>query len=129
MFPLFILAIENDDDRAFIQLLYEQYYPVMKKKAYEISRDYNATNDLVNNSFIKLIDKIPTLRSLDCCKRTAYIVYTIKLKCFRGFPNKRGCNEAKVLLRHTFTLYNFVEITQKIFLGNMKCLKHFKRLI
>ena len=78
MFPVIISAIENDDDRSFIAQLYEQYYPIMKKKAYELTRDYSITDDLVNDAIIKLIKKIPTLRSLDCYKRTTYIVYTIR---------------------------------------------------
>ncbi|TAH75096.1 MAG: sigma-70 family RNA polymerase sigma factor [Anaerolineaceae bacterium] len=72
------LAIENESDREFISGLYIQYYPIMKKKAYEITRDINVTDDIIHDAFIKLIDKIPSLRSLSCYKQTSYIVSTIK---------------------------------------------------
>lgn len=77
MLALF-LAIENESDREFVSGLYVQYYPIMKKKAYEITRDISVTDDIIHDAFIKLIDKIPTLRSLSCYKQTSYIVITIK---------------------------------------------------
>lgn len=78
VYPLFILTIENDDDRKCIADLYIQYYPIMKKKAYDISRNYNVVDDLINDAFIKLINKISILKSLGCCKRTSYIVSAIR---------------------------------------------------
>ncbi|ADY54474.1 RNA polymerase, sigma-24 subunit, ECF subfamily [Syntrophobotulus glycolicus DSM 8271] len=78
MYLLIILAIENDEDRYFIAQLYKQYYPLMKKKAYEILHDYSVIDDLINDAFIKLIGKISILRSLECYKRTSYIVNTIR---------------------------------------------------
>lgn len=78
MYPLFLLGIEDEDDRNIIADLYEQYYPIMKKTAYEISGDYNVVEDLINDAFVKLINKTPILKSLGCCKRTSYIVYTIR---------------------------------------------------
>jgi RNA polymerase sigma-70 factor (ECF subfamily) len=73
-----LILIENSDDKDFVYELYVQYYPIMKKKAFEITRDYSIIDDLINDAFIKLIDKVPLLRSLECCKRTSYIVYTIR---------------------------------------------------
>ncbi len=78
MIPIFIMSIENEDDRNFIAELYENYYPIMKKKAYFFSGDYTVVDDLINDAFVKLIDKISILRALECCKRTSYIVFTIK---------------------------------------------------
>ncbi len=85
---LLLMAIENDDDREFLSELYEQYYPIMKKKAYEITQDYHSVDDIINDSFIKLISKISILRSLDCCKRTSYIVHTIRNKSFDYLKHK-----------------------------------------
>lgn len=78
MYPVIVSAIKSDDDQSFIMQLYEQYYPIMKKKAYEIVSDYSVVDDLINDTFIKLIENISTLRSLEYCKRTSYIVHTIR---------------------------------------------------
>lgn len=81
MLPLFLLTIENDDDKEFIRDLYENYYPIMKKKAYEMTNDYSVVGDLINDAFIKLINKVEVLRSLECGSRTSYIVYTVRNVC------------------------------------------------
>lgn len=78
LYPIILFTIENDDDRDFIEELYTQYYPIMKKKVYEITRDYSVIDDLINEAFIRLINKLSILRSLECCKRASYIVHTIK---------------------------------------------------
>lgn len=86
---LLLAAIEDEDDRDYISQLYEQYYPIMKKKAYDITQDYNIVDDLINDSFIKLIDKISVLRSLDCCKRASYIVHTIRNVSFNYVKHRK----------------------------------------
>jgi len=73
-----MIPLESNDDKDFITQLYNQYYLLLKKKAYEITHDYTAVDDLINESFIQLIGKIDVLRSLDENKRTSYLVYTIK---------------------------------------------------
>lgn len=80
MLPLVASVIEetDEDDRAFIAVLYRQYYPLMKKKAFEISHDYSVVDDLINDAFVRLIEKTSILKSLECCQRTSYIVYTIR---------------------------------------------------
>lgn len=73
-----ISTICTDDDREFIQKIYENYYPIMKKKVYEVLKDYSCVDDIINDSFIKLIGKIKTLKNLDDKKLVAYLVYTVK---------------------------------------------------
>lgn len=78
----FLTIMEDEDDKAYITSLYRQYYPLMKKKAYSIIRDNGVVGDLIQDAFLKLIPKIPLLRSLSCYKTTSYIVYTLKHVCF-----------------------------------------------
>lgn len=90
-------AIEDENDRDFLSQLYEQYYPVMKKKAYAITHDYNVVDDLINDAFIKLIDKVSILRSLDCCKRASYIVHTVR-NISLNYVKRREANNKKRFL-------------------------------
>jgi RNA polymerase sigma-70 factor, ECF subfamily len=78
---MFLALVEDDKDKTYITDLYLQYYPLMKKRAYRITGDYAIVDDLIQDAFLKLIPKIPILRSLDCYKRTTYIVYTLKHVC------------------------------------------------
>lgn len=76
--PFAILAIENDDDRAFMEKLYIDHRKVMFKKAYSLLRDLNDTEDAINTTCLALIKKITLLRSFDNCTLRSYIVSSIR---------------------------------------------------
>ncbi len=92
---IFINTVSNDDDREFIEHLYKTYYPIMKKKAYEITNEISIVDDLINEAFISIIGKISTIRALDCCKRATYIVYTIKNTAI-NYVNSRSAKQRKM---------------------------------
>ncbi|WP_405107077.1 sigma-70 family RNA polymerase sigma factor [Paenibacillus sp. FSL K6-1217] len=62
--------------------LYENHYPLMRKKAFNIIKDQEVIDDLIQEAFIKLIPKTSLLRSLSGCKVTSYVVNTIKHYCY-----------------------------------------------
>jgi len=76
MIMLMITALESDDDKAFILNLYRNYYGLVRKTVYHITRDADHAEDLANDTFIKLIEKISLIRTLESCSLAAYIVYT-----------------------------------------------------
>lgn len=76
MIMMLIAAIEGDDDKAFMLNLYQDYYGLVRKNVYNITHDANNKEDLINDTFIKLIEKISLIRTLDSCKTAAYVVYT-----------------------------------------------------
>lgn len=76
MILLMISEMENDDDKAFMLYLYESYYPLVRKTIYGIIHDVKDIDDLTNDIFIKLIEKISLIRDFDCCKTVSYVVFT-----------------------------------------------------
>jgi RNA polymerase sigma-70 factor (ECF subfamily) len=76
MIMVAIAAMEGDDDKAFMLNLYNDYYGLVRKTVYNITRDADSSEDLTNDTFIKLIEKVSLLRTLDCCRLAAYVVYT-----------------------------------------------------
>ncbi|MHA7581462.1 RNA polymerase sigma factor [Paenibacillus vandeheii] len=76
---MFISALkEVKSDEHFFTELYGQYYSIMKKKALNISRDPIVAEDLVQESFVRLIDKKQTLRMLEPNKLYFYVLQTIQ---------------------------------------------------
>ena len=73
---LLISSLGEDSDKDFMLDLYQDYYALVRKNIYGITYDASHTEDLINETFLKLIGKISLLRTLECCKRTAYVVYT-----------------------------------------------------
>lgn len=83
----------NDDDRAFMLDLYKNYYSLARKTIFSITHETKDIEDLVNDSFIKLIDRIPLIRTLDCCKTTAYVVYTFRSVAINYIKHKKVENK------------------------------------
>lgn len=73
-----ISALADDNDRTFVLKLYQEYYGLVRKTAYNLTKDSDSSEDLINDTFIKLINKISVLRTLDCCRVAAYVVYTAR---------------------------------------------------
>lgn len=65
MIPIIIQTIENEDDREFMAALYNTYHRLLYKAIFDIVHDPWHTDDIMQTVLLKLIDRIPLLRSLD----------------------------------------------------------------
>lgn len=77
MFVL-MMAHLDDDDRDFILKIYKNYYSYARKKIYDITHDNERIEDLIDDVFVKLIEKISVIRTLSSCSLTSYVVFTIR---------------------------------------------------
>nr|WP_041285575.1 sigma-70 family RNA polymerase sigma factor [Desulfoscipio gibsoniae] len=75
---MIIAAMEGEDNKAFMLNLYRDYYGLVRKTVYNITHDADNVEDLINDTFIKLIEKISLIRTLESCRLAAYVVYTSK---------------------------------------------------
>lgn len=64
MIPIFILAIEDDADRIFMINLYEQCQKAMYYQALDILHDHGEAEDTVHDVLVKLMDRIPMLKTI-----------------------------------------------------------------
>lgn len=76
--PFFLLLMENESDRAFMENLYATYGTLMYHQARLISRSDADAQDAVSDALLALMKKISFLRSLPCNKLKAYIVITVR---------------------------------------------------
>ena len=84
MLPICILAIRDDDDRAYMTRLFVKYQRLMYRTIYDILVDKWATEDVLQTTLLRLIDHLDTLRRLEpeglagyiaaACRHTAYNV-------------------------------------------------------
>jgi RNA polymerase sigma-70 factor (ECF subfamily) len=77
-FPIAILAIENDDDREYMEKLYIDHRQIMYKKAYFMLCNQQDAEDVINTACVALINNLSRLRDFDSCTLRAYIVSTIR---------------------------------------------------
>lgn len=88
MIPFCILAIEDDSEREFMTVLYNQYNRLMYHEIYKILNDPWATEDVLQTALEKLIPKAKELRTKDRNHLINYIIATCR-------------NTAKNYLRNT----------------------------
>ena len=74
MIPFCILAIENDDDREFMAELFLRYQRLLYNEIYEILKNLWNTEDVLQATLVKLIDKISELRKKEEAKLVSYMV-------------------------------------------------------
>ncbi|MEL1134140.1 sigma-70 family RNA polymerase sigma factor [Desulfitobacterium sp. THU1] len=72
------ITIKDDHEKNYILNLYQDYYGLVRKSIFKITHDNGNIEDLVNDTFIKLIEKISLIRTLESCKLATYIVCTAR---------------------------------------------------
>ena len=77
MFVL-LATLTDESDKDFILGLYRNHYALVRQVIYGITRDRDDLEDLINDSYIRLIKNVSTLQALDCHKTVAYLVYTAR---------------------------------------------------
>lgn len=78
MIPYCILVIEDEDDRDFMRQLFENYQRLMYHEIAQIAHDRWTVEDVMQSTLVKLIDKIPLLRSFDRNRLVNYIISAAK---------------------------------------------------
>lgn len=78
MFPAFILTIEDDDQRSFMERLYLDHRSSMYRTAMGILQNSADAEDAVQNVFLALCGKIPQLMEMNCYILRSYIVISTR---------------------------------------------------
>ena len=74
MLPLFIAAMEDDIRREFMEELYLRYSAPMLKKAFAVVCDKGLAEDVVQSTFLLLIQKADMLMEVDPAKLPYYLM-------------------------------------------------------
>lgn len=79
MAPVMVfLAMENEQDRAFITQIYLDYRKLMYAVAMEIVRDPQAAEDMISAALTEMIEQIETLKKINCCRLRSYIASIVR---------------------------------------------------
>lgn len=73
-----ILLIEDEKQRGFIESIYLDYGKLIYHIAYGVLKNHHDTEDIVNTTMLNLFKKIDTLQGLTQIKLQAYIVFAAK---------------------------------------------------
>lgn len=89
MFPIVIMAIENDEDREFMKQLYMKHRISMFKMARSLTKSNVDAEDVVSDVCVSLIKKIDHIQQLDCNVLEGYIVSTVKNTAFTLYRRRQ----------------------------------------
>ena len=78
MVPVIILTIEDESDREFMTRLYLDNERIMYSEMRKMGADSWIMDDVLQDSLIRLIDKIDILRGLEQRKQVNYIITTVR---------------------------------------------------
>lgn len=72
----------KEDDEIFLTQIYNQYYPLMKKIAFNIVANKSDAEDVVQSALINMMKYVDVLKKLNDGQLGAYIAITIKRKAY-----------------------------------------------
>lgn len=90
MIPIILMTIENDDDREFMIKLYMDYQSLMRKQVLFLLKDTSLTDDMINETCIKLIENLDVLKQINCWALPTYIVFTVRSAVLDYMKSKRS---------------------------------------
>lgn len=93
MIPYCILAIEDDNDRAFMEALYQNYQRLMYSEIYKVVKNEWDTDDVLQSVLVKLIDKLPTLQGKERNRLVNYIISTCRNTAYNFVRDRKQPRE------------------------------------
>lgn len=89
MISAMISAIENDFERDFMADIYQRYYGAMLAKAKSLLSSEEEAEELVQEVFIKLIERTETVAAVEKKKLPAYLISAVKYSAFNYYRKKK----------------------------------------
>ena len=91
LFPLAIIELDDESDKAFMKNVFEDFQKIMYLKAYSVMKNTHDAEDIVNECWIALCDHIPLLRELkqkSFCDLRRYLVIAVRNACINRMNKK-----------------------------------------
>ena len=92
-----LTVIEDDGERNFLVDLYTNYYGFVRKTVYGVIKEHTDIEDLIDDVYLKLIEKAPVLKTLNRNRTITYMYYTAKSVAI-NFIVRRDLHKSHILL-------------------------------
>lgn len=114
--PYAVMIIESEDDRNYMEWLYEKHQRLMLATAWKYTSDQFEVEDIVSDSIVSLIKKVDQLRSMEHNALRLYIVSTVRNTSINHFKKRKGIDDRFVLIGDEMVsqLVAYDNIEQKI---------------
>lgn len=76
--PAFLALIADEAPRGFMEELYFTYRSAMYEAAYAVMRHHQDTEDIIQDTILKLIEKFELLQRFECFTLRSYVVISVR---------------------------------------------------
>lgn len=77
MLSVYLMMIDNSDDRIKFEKVYKNYRNIMLNRAYEILKERQLAEDAVHNAFLKIINNLPKIYDADSNETKWYVIVIV----------------------------------------------------
>ena len=77
MLSVYLMMIDNSDDRIKFEKVYKNFKNIMLNRAYEIVKERQLAEDAVHNAFLKIINNLPKIYDADSNETKWYVIVIV----------------------------------------------------
>lgn len=77
MLSVYLMMIDNSDDRIKFEKVYKSFKNIMLNRAYEIVKERQLAEDAVHNAFLKIINNLPKIYDADSNETKWYVIVIV----------------------------------------------------
>ena len=77
MLSVYLMMIDNSDDRVKFEKVYKSFKNIMLNRAYEIVKERQLAEDAVHNAFLKIINNLPKIYDADSNETKWYVIVIV----------------------------------------------------
>ena len=98
---IYLMAIDDYNDRIKFVTIYENYLQKMQFVAESILNDSSEAENIVHDTFLVIIDNLNKIAEEDCHHKWNYIVTILKNRCFNVLKRNK-----KIVYLDDYTIFN-----------------------
>lgn len=113
MIPMIILALENEEDRTFMEQIYLRYRRLMFSQVLKIIDNPWDAEEIVQTAVANLVEQVDLLKTMDRNKQVNYIITVSKNEAYTHLRKLRR-NKPISLDDDEINLYNYLESPTRV---------------
>lgn len=110
MLSVYLMIIDNSDDRIKFEKVYKNYRNIMLNRAYEILKERQLSEDAVHNAFLKVINNLPKIYDADSNETKWYVIVIVTNEAKKIYNKENKILKAELTdMESDFNLETIVE--------------------
>lgn len=110
MLSVYLMMIDNSDDKVKFEKVYKNFKNIMLNRAYEIVKDRQLAEDAVHNAFLKIINNLPKIYDADSNSTKWYVIVIVTNEAKKIYNKENKILKAELMdMESDFNLEAIVE--------------------